>query len=218
MVRAEQMLAQEADAIWASSHALAEHHRRHAGKLSLVLNGLTQPPPFHAQRKASRPVLGYLGVMDRWFDWERVIALARAYPQAIFQLVGPVHTGPAGPLPANIECLPPVPQHQVYDTLARFQVGMIPFVCNDVTDYVDPVKYYEYRAMGLPVLSTRFGEMNHRHAQDGVHFWDALETGKLTLQALIDAGLDASQQRHFCEENTWQKRFDAVSESLSGPL
>ena len=34
---------------------------------------------------------------------------------------------------------------------------------------MDPVKYYEYRGMGLPVLTTRFGQMASRTRADGVY-------------------------------------------------
>jgi len=69
MVQAEQALAHQADAIWVSSHALASHFRDHAAKVSLVLNALTQPPPAPVKTNTNRLVFGYLGVIDRWFDW-----------------------------------------------------------------------------------------------------------------------------------------------------
>ena len=72
MVQAERALAEKADAIWASSHALAEHHIDHAGKVRLVLNALTHPPSAPAQVQKAGQVLGYLGVIDRWFDWDLI--------------------------------------------------------------------------------------------------------------------------------------------------
>jgi hypothetical protein len=187
MVQAENALAQHADVIWASSHALAYQHRDHAAKVSLVLNALTQPPPAQVPSITSGMVLGYLGVIDRWFDWNLITALATAWPEATIELVGPIHAPQPNPLPSNVHCLPPVPQHQVYQVMSRFHVGLIPFAHNEVTAYVDPVKYYEYRAMGLNVLTTRFGEMNHRNESDGVYFWDELVSGALDLATLASS-------------------------------
>jgi hypothetical protein len=214
MVQAEQALAHQADAIWVSSHALASHYRDHAAKVSLVLNALTQPPQAPVKTNTNRLVLGYLGVIDRWFDWTLITSLARACPQATIELVGPMHTLSPEPLPSNVHCLPAVPQHEVYQVMLKFDVGLIPFALNDVTAYVDPVKYYEYRAMGLNVLTTRFGEMNHRNESDGVYFWDQLTSGALDLEALAASRHGEVNRQEFCQNNSWKQRFDAVAHCL----
>lgn len=215
MVQAERALAEQADAIWASSHALAEHHRDHAGKVHLVLNALTYPHSARVQAQPSGQVLGYLGVIDHWFDWDLITALATAIPQATIELVGPVHVPAPRSLPSNVHCLPPVPQQQVYQAMQRFDVGLIPFAKNDVTAYVDPVKYYEYRALGLPVLSTRFGEMSHRNASDGVYFWDQLISGEVDIATLIACQPTEGHRQEFCDSNNWERRFDSVAHSLN---
>lgn len=217
MVQAERGLAQQADAIWASAHALVEHHSDHADKVSLVLNALTQPPLARKQPDRTGLVFGYLGVIDRWFDWGLITALAKAFPDASVELVGPIHVPAPGPLPSNVHCLPAVPQQQVYQAMERFDVGLIPFASNDVTAYVDPVKYYEYRALGLPVLSTRFGEMSRRNASDGVVFWDQLILGKLDLPALLASQASEQTRLSFCERNSWTCRFNSVADTLCFP-
>ena len=42
----------------------------------------------------------------------------------------------------------------------------IPFLKNDITKYVDPVKFYEYRLAGKAILSTPFGEMLWHHKEE----------------------------------------------------
>jgi len=106
----------------------------------------------------------------------------------------------------------------VYETMARFDVGLIPFANNDVTAYVDPVKYYEYRALGLPVLSTRFGEMTHRGAADGVYFWDQLTSGDVNIASLTENASDKERTQEFCELNSWKRRFDPLAETLCQPV
>lgn len=217
MLQAEAKLAQKAHAIWASSHALAESHAAHADKVSLVLNALTEPSKqtyANGIEVKHTLVLGYLGVIDRWFDWKRVIDLAISHSHAQVRLIGPMHCAPPGPLPSNVQCLAPVSQHDVYQAMAQFDVGLIPFELNDVTRYVDPVKYYEYRALGLPVLSTQFGEMAHRSAVDGVHFWEHLESGELKLDDLIGSRSLQAHTQQFCDENNWKQRFDAIAHTL----
>lgn len=229
MEQAEAALAERADRLWASSHALAAHHAsHHAHKTTLVLNGLSLPAPaslpaIHRPPRRSvqdRPVLGYLGVIDHWFDWDLLIRLAEQHPEAEVRLVGPVRHAAPRALPPHVRCLPAVPQHQVYEVLRGFDAGLIPFARDAVTEYVDPVKYYEYRALGLPVLSTRFGEMAERGRADGVHFFeDLLAPGALPqqgLQALLADRPDAQQTQAFCRAHHWGQRFEAVAASFTG--
>lgn len=212
MERAQTELAQEVDRIWASSHALLGLHQRHADKAMLALNALTDPPSLlpGSAKNSARPVLGYLGVIEPWFDWELVIALAKRHPEAEVRLVGPMRHVPPSDLPPNVRCLPPVAQHRVYEAMKEFDVGLIPFLRNDVTQYVDPVKYYEYRALGLPVLSTRFGEMAARGATDSVYFWDELDQSGHCLDSLLALKASEEERTVFCRTNTWAQRFEAL--------
>jgi glycosyltransferase involved in cell wall biosynthesis len=230
MEQAEADLAERADRLWASSHALAAHHACHAHKTTLLLNGLSLPAPQPALEPVPvppsggpprRPVLGYLGVIDHWFDWDLLIRLAEQHPEADVRLVGPVRHAAPRELPPNVQQLPAVPQHQVYEVLRGFDAGLIPFARDAVTEHVDPVKYYEYRALGLPVLSTRFGEMAERGRADGVHFFEDLLAQNAwadasALQALLADRPDAQQTQAFCREHHWGQRFEAVAASLAG--
>jgi len=54
-------------------------------------------------------------------------------------------------------------------------LGLIPFRLSRLTEYVDPVKYHEYRNFGIPVLSSNFGEMQHRSQDPGLVLVNALE-------------------------------------------
>src|SRR3989304_164511 len=112
-------------------------------------------------------VLGYLGCIGSWFDWPLVMELARRLPQVRLELVGPRHVSPPLHLPGNMRLYPACKQREAAGLLARFSAGLIPFKNNALTAGVDPIKYYEYRAAGVPVLSTSFGEMALRTMEDG---------------------------------------------------
>lgn len=214
--RAEAELAAGCDRLVVSASPLAQRFPGHTGKLLCVRNGLTPParPPRSVAQEAGshdeprQMVFGYLGAIASWFDWDAVIALALRFPQSVVRLIGPCEHRPAR-LPPNVELLPGIPQDRVYDALAEFNFGLIPFRIDPLTECVDPVKYYEYRAMGLPVLSTRFGEMRLRGARDRVAFLDELD--RLDLRALARQAADPAEVQAFREENTWARRFEPLS-------
>jgi SAM-dependent methyltransferase len=226
MRQAETRLAEEVRWIMASSTALTHNLAAHQAKLRTVLNGLTLPPqPLavapRSAAPASQPVFGYVGTIDHWFDWEAVAQLAEENPQARVDLVGPCGYPPTLELPDNVRLLPPIPQHEVHSVLCGFSMGLIPFRLCRLTQYVDPVKYYEYRAAGLPVLTSRFGEMAHRSARDGVFFFDDLWSEHLTIDQVLTSRPSPEETREFVDHHAWHRRFETVeflqSESVSAP-
>ena len=153
------------------------------------------------------PILAYVGCIGHWFDWPLVIRLARAMPDTRLELVGPCVVKPPGKLPGNVRLLPACKHSAVADHLGRFSAGLIPFVGNTLTAGVDPIKYYEYRAAGLPVLSTSFGEMALRGREEGVFFLDQNEDLAEVVRAAIGRRVDPAETSRFRRENDWRCRF-----------
>ena len=164
-------------------------------------------PPSALRSPPSPLVLGYVGCIGRWFDWPLVIRLAEALPQARVELVGPCAVAPPPQLPANVRLLPACPHSEAARHLMRFSVGLVPFRRNSLTAGVDPIKYYEYRAAGLPVLSTSFGEMAHRGPDDGVYFLDRTHDLAGTVAAAVGHCRGAATAGRFRRQNSWSSRF-----------
>ena len=147
------------------------------------------------------PVLGYVGTLADWLDWSAVERLAHRFPQALIVMVGPQKVPAPQGMADNIHFRPAVGRGQITSVLRSFDFGIIPFKVNDLTSCVDPIKYYEYRAAGLPVLSTRFGEMANKGRADYV--WD--------LEDVIDSGRlpFVSSETDPPGATTWEDRFDS---------
>jgi hypothetical protein len=128
-------------------------------------------------------------------------------PQARIELVGPCVVPPPGRLPANVTLLPACKQSEAAGHLARFSAGLIPFCENALTAGVDPIKYYDYRAAGLPVLSTRFGEMAMRGRDDGVYFFDQGDGLAEAVSAALEHRRDSAETSRFRRNNNWTSRF-----------
>lgn len=192
MGRTHEALLAQADVVWGSSARIVETLQgRTRRPAALVRNGTVLPPapaPDSAQTgigstaHAQAPlVLGYVGTIAAWFDWRALRQLAQALPQARIDVYGPLECALPAALPPNVRLLGPVPHAQVFALMRGWHAGLIPFVRNTLTQSVDPVKYYEYRACGLPVLTTLFGEMPHHAAGDD---------GVWALESLAPQGLE----------------------------
>ena len=52
-----------------------------------------------------------------------------------------------------------LPHKQLVTIAHTWKCGLIPFIESNLTKCVDPVKFYEYNAMGLPVVATELAEI-----------------------------------------------------------
>jgi hypothetical protein len=158
------------------------------------------------KKQTGKLVIGYIGAIGWWFDWDSVIALARAVPWGEVRLIGPYLERPPRHLPANINCLPACRHEEVGNLLKEFSVGVIPFRKAPLKEGVDPIKYYECRAIGLPVLSTTFGEIKRLKGEPGVFFMDGWERIETVIQSSVSYKPDPEE---LVRENSWHARFSA---------
>jgi hypothetical protein len=198
----EKDIASRVDQVFVSSTALSKKFPQ-ARK---VLNGYNMQtlPDITPSRSG---VFGFVGSIGQWFDWEMILALANAFPQHVIRLIGPCFIPCPTTLPKNIELLPECSQPEALTYIKDFQIGLIPFKQNTLTQGVDPIKYYEYRAMGLPILSTQFGEMQYRKNEPGVYFMNKENIHDVATQALNYLCTPDIIQ-NLRKQNDWTQRFD----------
>ena len=198
--------------ILVSSEALRRRFGEHGAKLEMVRNACDVddlPSGGARARDPGQAVLGYVGTIGPWFDWRLATALARSDPTLRVRLIGPVFAGPKAPLPDNVELLPACPRRAALRAMQGFSVGLIPFERTDLTDAVDPIKYYEYRALGLPVLSSRFGEMARRDGEPGIFLVDPRTALAPQVRRALLHRDGSDDIRRFRANNSWKARFDA---------
>jgi hypothetical protein len=213
LARRERLVVQRVNVVWVSSTKLRDRWSLYHGDVRLVHNGLdlSSLPELQTRSGSSKKkIFGYVGTIAAWFDWDWAFALAEARPNDEIHLIGPVFGQPGKPLPENIVLRPACDHAAVLKAMTEFDVGLIPFKRNKLTDSVDPIKYYEYCALALPVISTAFGEMRNRSGAPGVFISQSVTDAA----SLADAALQYRQNpiftHEFAQENSWEARFDAT--------
>ena len=175
-------------------------------------------------RALRRPLLGYVGTVSHWVDLDLLAEMAATHAEADLVLVGPVENVDIRPYSglANLHFLGPVAYERVPRYVNAFDVCLIPFRCNDLTADVDPVKAYEYLALGKPVVAVGLPEM--ARYGDLVHLASAREDamGVLT-QALAEVSQGTgsamlAERQRVARENTWANRVSAVVEMIRAHL
>ncbi|PTR13967.1 glycosyltransferase involved in cell wall biosynthesis [Nitrosospira sp. Nsp2] len=212
MMNRERKVINKVSTILTSSSALYDRLRYMASDVRLALNAcaVDRLPPVGKACSfpdGQRPVIGYVGTIGDWFDWKLVITLAKSNLKIKLRLIGPVYVRPPA-LPDNISVEPPLPHIEALSAMTQFNVGLIPFKETTLTSSVDPIKYYEYRALGLSVVSSAFGEMALRRGCEGVYVMDRnADITQLVTQALTTCATPCSTAR-FRINNSWKSRFD----------
>jgi glycosyltransferase involved in cell wall biosynthesis len=161
--------------------------------------------------------VAYVGAIDSWFDAELVAAAARALPEWLFELAGPVGSADLssiGKLP-NVRLLGPIPHRSVPRFLQGARVGIIPFKRNNLIDAVHPLKLYEYLAAGLAVVATRWTELERIGAP--VALTDSTDQ---FAQAVVRAAAQGPDPRGigFAEANDWSERAERLEELIRSLL
>lgn len=212
VIRCERRVVEKVSKIIVSSTSLYKKYDYCKSKVLIAFNACASemlPNNRKILTSNARPILGYVGTIGHWFDWTLVINLAIVNPMILFRLIGPVHNPPPLKIPSNIEFLSECDHETALVAMQDFSVGLIPFKQSDLTASVDPIKYYEYRAMGLPIISSYFGEMISRKNQSGVFLVESKSNFQEIILQALSYKPHAQEIQEFRQQNSWKSRFDA---------
>lgn len=156
---------EQADVVLASAPKLISKHESERPDILLVENGV-EPERFRHDLPfpedlvhVGGPIVGYHGAIARWFDFDLFESVARSLFDYQFVIVGPVDDDANQSVQglerlANVHVIGAVPSNDIPQYVASFDVGIIPFVVDELTRGVSPLKMYEYLAARVPVVST----------------------------------------------------------------
>ncbi len=215
----ERHLINACDAVFAINETLASRVRALGGPgVELLGNGLKSGI---AEVREPRPLargevtVGYFGYLaGAWFDWELIAGAARHCPAWRFYLIGYGGSPEGTALPANVELLGKQPQADLAAFAANWDVAVIPFKPDRLAAGADPIKTYEYLAMGLPVVVTGVpppvGAEHLVERAEGVEdFLQAIE------RAAHRSPEEAAARRDFAAGCTWDHRLEALLAALA---
>jgi glycosyltransferase involved in cell wall biosynthesis len=156
-----------------------------------------------------RPILGFAGEASERCDFQLLRALAAAPFTGSLVLVGPhaptcdVHREFDG---TKVQLLGSRSYRDLPAYVQAFDVALIPYLLNDWTRAVDPLKLLEYLAAGVPVVSTDLPEI-HKYGAAVRIAGGTAEFITATQAALADRDPDARARRQaVARENTWEAR------------
>ena len=168
----EKDLCRKADLVFTTSHVLLERKKAYNPETHLASHGVDHAHFSKALDPATtvpdeianlpHPIIGFFGLIEEWIDLELFAHLAEQRPDWSIVIVGKekVDTSSLRRF-KNIHLLGRKPYAELPRYCKAFDVALCPFVLNELTRNVNPIKLREYLSAGLPVVSTSLPEMLH---------------------------------------------------------
>ncbi|WP_297087541.1 glycosyltransferase [uncultured Draconibacterium sp.] len=169
----------------------------------------------HSDRK--RKIIGYIGSLDHRFDIDTMEYAIKQLSEVNFEFTGDLRNklikDRLDGYP-NVKFSPPIAPHEVPALLASYDLGVIPYIVNEVNKNIYPLKINEYLAVGVSVVLTSFAKLPEfeqivRFATDKEEF-----TRQLNEELSNDSKEKIAERKAFSSKNSWNNKADEFSEVL----
>lgn len=186
-------------------------------KITLIRNGYYQDLFKNYEYKNSNfssPNMVYIGTVDDWFDFDTIVNFAKKHSEYTIYIIGPVNESIELPKLENIVFVGPIEHKYVPSYIEQSDILLLPFKINDIIEYVDPVKMYEYLYLKKPVISSYWDELSQF---DGlVHFYsNEEEFEKAALTASKEKFKETKQYNELIFESSWNNRLVNYKKNIS---
>jgi glycosyltransferase involved in cell wall biosynthesis len=170
MRKMESDLLKKVDIVFTSSEKLFQDKIRYNPRTHLITHGVDYE--YFAKTLSSdvqvadelskyrKPIIGFVGLIHEWLDYELIEKVSKLRPEWSFVFIGKVciNIDHIKKCP-NVHFLGQKPYEKLLPFLKGFDISIIPFVINELTLNVNPIKLREYLAAGIPVVSTPLPEV-----------------------------------------------------------
>lgn len=164
-------------------------------------------------------IIGYYGALAKWFDYNLLNKVAKAYPNYAIVLIGIEYDDSLkhshlleNP---NIHFLGKIEYTKLIQYSSNMDLLTIPFLINEITESTSPVKLFEYMATQKPILTTAMSECKKYKS---VNIANSHEEFIKKIPETINLSNNNSYIQLLSEEakqNTWIQKSNAILDMLS---
>ncbi|HFD2030041.1 TPA: glycosyltransferase [Clostridium perfringens] len=166
-----------------------------------------------------KPIIGYYGALAKWFDYKLIEQLAKEREDYEIVLIGMDYDGSYDKSNlkyySNISYLGMIDYKDLINYSRYFDVCIVPFIKNDITDSTSPLKIFEYMALEKPIVTTDINECkNYESCLVSKDYDEFIRNIDKALKLEIDNKEYFNILRREAEENTWDNRAELIKEAI----
>ncbi|EOT2959888.1 glycosyltransferase [Clostridium perfringens] len=166
-----------------------------------------------------KPIIGYYGALAKWFDYKLIEQLAKEREDYEIVLIGMDYDGSYGQSNlkdySNISYLGMIDYKDLINYSRYFDVCIVPFIKNDITDSTSPLKIFEYMALEKPIVTTDINECkNYESCLVSKDYDEFIKNIDKALKLEVNDKEYFSILRRESEENTWNNRAELIKEAI----
>jgi len=162
-----------------------------------------------------KPRVGYFGLFDERSDQELILQVARKLPEISFVITGNVVVDVSKlEKQENIFFTGSVSYEELPAIIAGWEACMLPYVLNELTESISPLKLKEYLATGKAILSTSLPEVTK--IDPNIYILDDPEEWVAFLMN-YRARKNFKAMEYF-ENESWNKKAEEIIEILKGDI
>ncbi|MDM0977500.1 glycosyltransferase [Clostridium perfringens] len=166
-----------------------------------------------------KPIIGYYGALAKWFDYKLIEQLAKEREDYEIVLIGMDYDGSYDQSNlkyySNISYLGMIDYKDLINYSRYFDVCIVPFIKNDITDSTSPLKIFEYMALEKPIVTTDINECkNYESCLVSKDYDEFIRNIDKALKLEIDNKEYFNILRREAEENTWDNRAELIKEAI----
>jgi len=187
----------------------------------VVKNGVDFPVFLKKSKQQVHPhqrkKVGFIGSLDPRFDIETVEYAVRNMPHFEFEFTGDMRNEALKSRLRsylNVRFFDPVKPNDVPELLAKYDVGIIPYIVNEVNKNIYPLKINEYLAVGVPVVMTPFANLPEFDRMVSVSKDKDDFIRKLQEEVDNDTSEKIQSRISFAAENSWEARTVSFSKII----
>jgi len=220
----EKELLQNVDIVFTHSQGLRDKYQNFT-KRPIVLTPSaadvkafqTNPTIHPALASITRPRIGLIGTLDNRIDVSLLQRAACSHTEWNIVLIGKLRTGNTNfeqlRSKPNIYFLGQHPNENLPSLLSGLDVLLIPYLLNDLTEYISPIKFYEYLSTGKPIVTTDLPEL--RKFSKLIR----ISTPERFIHSIEDALRDDSPEiqkarQEEAQKHTWENRIKVMWQTI----
>jgi len=167
-------------------------------------------------KKNQQIIIGYVGTIQSRVDFNLINQVIKNHLDKKFIFVGPVW--PDAEISKikkfkNVHFTGRVPYSKLPDYLSQFDIGIIPHKINQLTCSMNPMKFYEYLAFGLPIIATQQIIKNPNllyYAKSAEQF------SKLINKALAENSQKLiNKRKKFAKKKSWTQKVNRMMQIIN---